>query len=128
MIPHLREKGSANWILIVLLVIAIVLAICFYTQKRIIETERDNLAADIQSTKQTTVSLESSQVELEIVKKDKAELVQQLTVANDSIAQLQKTIDALKNQDNTLKKKTATTTKKTTAKPKTKASTKKTRK
>ena len=125
MINDIQQKGSTTWILIVLLVIAIVLAICFYTQKRIIETDRDNLAAEIQSSKQTTAAIESSQRILEIVKQDKEELAQQLTVANDSIAQLQKNIDELKKQPVSVPKKTTSTSIK---KPVKKTSTKSTKK
>ena len=124
----IQQKGNTPWILVVLLVIAIVLAICFYTQKRIIEKDRDNLAAEIQSTKQTTTSLESTQQELESVKKQNAELTQKLTVATDSIARLQKELAETKSKLSAPPKKTTTTSKKPTTKTSMKSSSKKTRK
>jgi uncharacterized protein HemX len=126
MINELQQKGSTTWILIVLLVIAIVLAICFYTQKRIIETQRDNLVADIQSSKQTTASIETSQRELETIKQEKTELLQQLTIANDSIANLQKQLlDAQNKPKSAPKKNVPSSAKKTTKKPSTKSTKKK---
>ena len=124
----MQQKGSTTWILIVLLVIVMVLAICFYTQKRIIETDRDNLAAEIQSSKQSSTSLESAQQELENIKKDKEELAQKLTVANDSVAQLQRNLDAIKAQLAAAQKKTTVTPKKPIAKSSSKSTVKKTRK
>jgi uncharacterized protein HemX len=128
MINDMQQKGSANWLLIVLLVVAVVLSICFYTQKRIIETDRDNLAAEIQSTKQTTSSLESSQREMDTVKKEKDDLIQQLIVATDSIAQLQKNVEELKKQLSSVQKKTTPIPKKPIAKSNSKSTVKKTRK
>lgn len=123
-----QQKGNTTWIFIVLLVIAIVLAICFYTQKRIIENDRDNLAAEMQSTKQMSISIESAQQDLETIKKEKEELRQKLTIANDSIAQLQKELDKVKNQLTAAQKKTIAAPKKTASKTSTKSTARKTKK
>ncbi|MCX7918645.1 MAG: hypothetical protein N3A72_03335 [bacterium] len=119
------QKGSTNWILIVLLVIAIVLAICFYTQKRIIEKDRDNLAAELQSSKDTTSTtlMHGANQELESLKKQNQDLAQQLTFAHDSIKQLQSELADLKKKQSQPDKKPKTTVKKPTSKTSTKKTT-----
>jgi uncharacterized membrane protein len=124
----IQQKGSTTWILIVLLVIAIVLAICFYTQKRIIEKDRDNLAVELQSTKDMTSSVQSTSIELDALKKQNQDLSQRLTLASDSIKQLQKELTDAKSKSSSTPKKATTTTKKPSSKTTTKSTAKKTRK